>query len=63
VELLGQMHGPDDGGSLVLSIVVLVGMIIPVLVLGVVSWIFWKAKKREEAEERRRREWRNVRSS
>ncbi len=57
------MHGPDDGGSLVLSIVVLVGMIIPLLVLGVVSWIFWKAKKREEAEERRRHEWRNVHSS
>ncbi len=60
--LLAQMHTPD-GGSLVLSIIALVAMIIPWFVLGFVSWIFWKAKKRDEAEERRRREWRNAHSS
>ena len=32
-------------------------------VLGYVCWIFWKAKKRDEAEERRRRAWRNAHSS
>ncbi|HEU4448876.1 MAG TPA: hypothetical protein VFR63_02685 [Gaiellaceae bacterium] len=62
MELLAQMHAPDEG-SLVVSIIALVAMIIPWFVLGFVSWIFWKAKKREEAEEERRREWRNAPSS
>ena len=57
------MHPSDDGGSLALSIVALVGMIIPFIVLGVVCWVFWKAKKREEAAERRAGEWRNAHSS
>ena len=56
------MHSPD-GGSLAVSIIALVAMIIPWFVLGYVSWIFWKAKKRDEAEERRRRAWRNAHSS
>ena len=60
--LLAQMHTPEDG-SFVLSIIALVAMIIPWFVLAYVSWIFWKAKKRDEAEERRRREWRNAHSS
>jgi cbb3-type cytochrome oxidase subunit 3 len=38
-------------------------MLIPWFVLGYVAWIFWKAKKRDEAEERRRDPWRNVPSS
>jgi len=62
VALLAQMHTPEDG-SFVLSIIALVAMIIPWFVLAYVSWIFWKAKKRDEAEERRRREWRNAHSS
>jgi hypothetical protein len=58
-------HGlaPDGGGSLALSIVALVGMIIPFAVLSWVCWIFWKAKKREEAAARRTGEWRNAPSS
>jgi hypothetical protein len=62
--LLAQMqHGSDGGGSLALSIVALVGMIIPLIVLGVVCWIFWRAKKREDAAERRLDAWRNAHSS
>ncbi len=50
MELLLAQHAPNDGGSLALSIFALVGMIVPLLVLGYVCWIFWKAKKRDEAE-------------
>jgi heme/copper-type cytochrome/quinol oxidase subunit 2 len=32
------------------------------VLLGVVCWIFWRAKKREDAE-RKEHEWRNARSS
>jgi hypothetical protein len=53
---------PDGHSSLALSILMLVGMIIPFVVLGWVCWIFWKAKVRED-EARRRSEWQNVRSS
>ena len=68
--MLAQMHAPESGGSLILSIIALFAMIIPWFVLGYVSWIFWKARKRDEPEEaelRRRREaerrWRNAHSS
>jgi cbb3-type cytochrome oxidase subunit 3 len=43
--------------------VALVAMLVPWFVLGYVSWIFWKAKKRDEAEERREDAWRNAPSS
>ena len=63
------MH-PSDGGSLILSIIALVAMIIPFFVLGFVCWIFWKARKRAEPEEARlrrmreeERRWRNAHSS
>jgi hypothetical protein len=57
-------HGviPDGDASLALSILMLLGMIIPFFVLGWVCWIFWKAKVRED-ESRKRSEWRNARSS
>jgi cbb3-type cytochrome oxidase subunit 3 len=32
------------------------------VLLGVVCWIFWRAKKREDAE-RKEHEWRNAHSS
>ena len=64
MELLAhaEKYAPD-GGSLVLSVIALVAMIIPFFVLGFVCWVFWKAKRRDEAEERRRRAWRNAHSS
>lgn len=61
--LLAQQVVTDDGGSLALSIMALVGMAVPLIALGVVCWIFWKAKRRDDAEERRPSEWRNVHSS
>jgi cbb3-type cytochrome oxidase subunit 3 len=63
VETLLAQHAPNDGGSLALSVLALVGMIVPLLVLGYVCWIFWKAKKRDEAESRRADAWRNAHSS
>jgi heme/copper-type cytochrome/quinol oxidase subunit 2 len=60
--LLAHVTVPDGDGSLALSILLLVGMIIPFIVFGWVAWIFWKAKVRED-EARRKSEWQNVRSS
>jgi hypothetical protein len=62
VALVAQMHTPD-GGSLAVTLIALVAMIIPWFVLAYVGWIFWKAKKRDEAAERRRREWPSAHSS
>jgi heme/copper-type cytochrome/quinol oxidase subunit 2 len=61
--LLAQHGGMDDGDSLAFSIMALVGMIIPIIVLGVVCWFFWKAKRRDDEEKRREREWTNAHSS
>jgi cbb3-type cytochrome oxidase subunit 3 len=33
-----------------LDAIVVAAMVIPVPVLGVICWIFWKAKQREDAE-------------
>ena len=56
------MHSSESGGSLILSIIALVAMIIPWFILGGVAWIFWRAKKRDDAEQRQA-EWRNAHSS
>ena len=61
--LLAQHAGSDDGGSFAITMIALVAMLIPWFVLGSVAWISGKAKKRDEAEERRRDPWRNVPSS
>jgi membrane protein CcdC involved in cytochrome C biogenesis len=62
--LLAQTHVDHGGdGSFVITMIALFAMIIPWFILAYVSWIFWKAKKRDEAEERRRESWRNAPSS
>ena len=70
MQLLAQTQAAQDSGSLILSIIALFAMIIPLFVLAYVSWIFWKARKRDAAEEARlqqRRQaeqrWRNAHSS
>ena len=60
--LLAQ-HAPNDGGSFALTVFALVGMIVPLIVLGYICWIFWKAKKRDEAEAQQTDAWRNAHSS
>jgi hypothetical protein len=61
--LLAQHAGEQSSGSLAITIVAAVAMFIPWVVLAYVSWIFWKAKKRDDAEARRRNAWRNAHSS
>ena len=51
------------GNGAVTAIVIVVGMVIPLAILGIVSWIFLRAKRRDDAAERNERKWRNARSS
>ena len=62
METLAQVV-TTDGGSFALTMFALVGMIVPLLVLVYICWIFWKAKKRDDAEAQRQDEWRNAPSS
>jgi uncharacterized paraquat-inducible protein A len=41
-----------NSGSAALDAIVVAAMVIPVPVLGVICWIFWKAKQREDEERR-----------
>jgi hypothetical protein len=43
---------PLAGGTAALDAIVVAAMVIPIPVLGVICWIFWKAKQREDAERR-----------
>jgi hypothetical protein len=52
---------PSDVGELAMTIIFVLAMVVPFIVLGVVCWIFWKAKKREDLE--RELEWRKAPSS
>jgi heme/copper-type cytochrome/quinol oxidase subunit 2 len=65
VQFLLAQHAETGGGgdSIAMSIVALVAMIIPIFVLGVVSWFFWKAKRRDDEEKKREAEWQNAPSS
>ena len=63
VVLLAQHAMDEDSGSLAITLVALVAMLVPWFVLGYISWIFWKAKRRDDAQARRQDAWRNARSS
>ncbi len=56
---------PSDAGEVAMTIIFVLALVVPFVALGVVCWIFWRAKKREEEAERRRKEveWRNAPSS
>jgi hypothetical protein len=45
-----------DGGAAALDAVVIGMMALSFVALGVICWIFWKAKKRDDAEEAARRQ-------
>jgi hypothetical protein len=51
-----------QGGSAVTAFVLIVGMVIPLIALGVVCWIFLRAKRAEDAAEKEGK-WQNARSS
>jgi uncharacterized membrane protein len=63
VTLLAQ-HGGGSGGELPMTIMLVTVLALMWVALGVVCWIFWRAKKREDAERQRKEvEWRNAASS
>ena len=61
--LLAQHVMDENSGSLAITLVALVAMLIPWFVLAYVSWVFWKAKKRDDDHARGEDAWRNARSS
>jgi hypothetical protein len=61
---LFAQHGGGSGGELPMTIILVTVLVLIWLALGVVCWIFWRAKKREDAAKREREvEWRNAPSS
>ncbi len=62
--LLAQHGGGASGGELPMTILLVTVLVLIWVALGVVCWIFWRAKKREDAaRERKEVEWRNAPSS
>jgi uncharacterized iron-regulated membrane protein len=64
--LVLAQHGGGSGGELPMTIILVTVLALIWVALGVVCWIFWRAKKREDLEKRRRElesEWRNAPSS
>ena len=62
--LLAQHGGGGSGNELPMTIMLVTVLVLIWVALGVVCWIFWRAKKREDAErERGEVEWPNARSS
>ena len=63
--VLAQQHGgheASESGQLVYTIMILAVLAFVWIALGVTCWIFWQAKKREDAA-RKELEWRNAPSS
>ena len=52
-----------DHGAAALDAFVVAMMLGSFVALGVICWIFWKAKKRDDAQARGQDPWRNARSS
>ncbi len=62
--VLAQHGGGGSGGELPMTIMLVTVLVLIWVALGVVCWIFWRAKKREDAERKRREvEWPSARSS
>jgi cbb3-type cytochrome oxidase subunit 3 len=61
--LLAQSTINTESSSFATTMVALVGMLVFWVLLGYVCWIFWKAKKREDAESSGREDAWNAPSS
>jgi hypothetical protein len=64
--LLAQHGGGGSGGELPMTIILVTVLVLIWVALGVVCWIFWRAKKREDLARSQREaksEWRNAPSS
>ncbi|MBW3593460.1 MAG: hypothetical protein KY396_07185 [Actinobacteria bacterium] len=55
--------GVDDTGQLVFTIMLVSVLVLVWVVLGVVCWIFWRAKKRDDAANRKAPDWQSAHSS
>jgi heme/copper-type cytochrome/quinol oxidase subunit 2 len=54
----------SESGQLAFTIMLISVLVVIWIIVGVVCWIFWRAKKREDAEKARKElEWRNAPSS
>jgi cbb3-type cytochrome oxidase subunit 3 len=56
-------HGGGSGNELPMTIMLVTVLVLIWVALGVVCWIFWRAKKREDAAKAEReqdREWRSA---
>jgi uncharacterized paraquat-inducible protein A len=42
-----------DSGQIALEGIIVASIIVPLLILAVVCWVFWRAKKRDEEAARR----------
>ncbi len=62
VAALFAQHGGGSGGELPMTIMLVTVLVLIWVALGVVCWIFWRAKKRDDAV-RKEIEWRNAPSS
>jgi hypothetical protein len=62
--LLAQ-HGGGSDGELPMTVMLVTVLVLIWVALGVVCWIFWRAKKREDLAKKQEveSEWRNARSS
>jgi heme/copper-type cytochrome/quinol oxidase subunit 2 len=54
----------SETGQLAYTIMLIAVLAVVWVIVGIVCWIFWRAKKRDDAEKARKElEWRNVPSS
>jgi hypothetical protein len=66
IGVLVAQHGGGSEGDLPMTIMLVTVLVLIWVALGVVCWIFWRAKKREDVARRKREvegEWRNAPSS
>jgi cbb3-type cytochrome oxidase subunit 3 len=63
VEVLLAQHAGGAGGDTAMTIMLITVLVLIWTALGVVCWIFWRAKRREDERQRRLSEWRNAPSS
>jgi heme/copper-type cytochrome/quinol oxidase subunit 2 len=42
-----------DGGSTALVVIIVLSIVVPLTVLGVVVWVFWRSARRFDAEQER----------
>ncbi len=62
--LLAQHGGQGSGGETIMTVFLATVLVVIWVALGVVCWIFWRAKKRDDAARADGEvEWRNAPSS